>query len=425
MKDRIAIVRQHGKPLPALREALAYLGGIGEYVKPGMKVLIKPNLCIDKDWRTGTTTNPAVVEAIVHLVREAGAKEIVIGDGTTVGLSTQKVFEVTGYDRLAERLGVKLVDLNSEDTVRIDIKNPLSIKNIQVAKDVIEADCLINVPVIKTHIHTGVSISLKNMKGIISPRTKRKSHLVGLEGAIADINRSVRSSLIIVDGTVGHEGLGPQSGTPVELDLIMAGDKPLTIDTVATRIMGFNPENIKHLCYSRPYNLGTMDLDQVEICGERLDAVQKDFSSPFDAMKGGRYEGFHIFSRDACSDCIGGLMVALRRIEEDGTMNLLRKHFGNVNISLGKHRNIPDEKDKNGKWICVGKCQRAHKNGDVYIPGCPPPGFLIRDILRTIVGLEGLFEPEEFIQQERRILEVEMQEMEYQRLRKQIEMSDA
>ena len=412
MKDRIAIVKQNGNPAASLRKAMDYLGGMEKYVKPGMKVLIKPNLCIDKDWTTGTTTNPAVVEAVVSLVREAGAREVTIADGTTVGLLSEKVFKVTGYDRLAKRLGVELIDLNSEDTVRIDIENPISIKNIQVAKHVVEADCLINVPVLKTHIHTGVSISLKNMKGIISPRTKRKSHLVGLEGTIADINRHVRSNLIIVDGTIGHEGLGPQSGTPVNMGLIIAGEKPLTVDSVSTRIMGFNPENIQHLKYSIPYDLGTMDINRVEICGETIESVQKNFKSPFDAMKGGTYEDINIYSLDACSDCIGGLMVALRRIEEDGTMKLLRKHFGKVNISLGKHGNIPEHSEKDGKWICVGKCQRAHVNGDVYIPGCPPPGFLIRDILRTIVGLEGLFEPEEFIEQEKHILEVEKQEKE-------------
>ncbi len=421
MKDRIAIVKQHGEPLAALRKAMDYLGGMENYVKPGMKVLIKPNLCIDKDWTTGTTTNPAIVEAIVHLVREAGAREITIADGTTVGLSTEKVFEATGYHELAKRLGVRLVDLNSEDTVRIDIKDPISIKNIQVARSVLEADCLINVPVMKTHIHTGISVSLKNMKGVISPRTKRKSHLVGLEGTIADINRSVQSSLIIVDGTMGHEGLGPQSGTPVQMDLIIAGDKPLTVDTVTTRIMGFEPQDIKHLCYSRPYNLGTMDLEQIDIHGETIERVQMNFSSPLDAMKGGRYEDVNICSHDACSDCIGGLMVALRRIAEDGTMDLLRKYFGKINISLGKHRNIPSHDAKDGKWICIGKCQRGRTNGDVYIPGCPPPGFLIRDILRTLVGLEGLFEPDEFIEQEKHILEVEKQEKEFQELMKELQ----
>ena len=413
-KEKIAIVKQNGDPLGGLRRAMEYIGGMAKYVRPGMKVLIKPNLCIDKDWTTGTTTCPAVVEAIVHLVREAGAEEIVIGDGTTVSLSPQKVFSTTGYDRLAERLGVELLELNSDETVRVDIEDPISIKNIQVSKRVIESDCLINVPVIKTHIHTGISVALKNMKGVVSPRTKRKSHLVGLEGSIVDINRNVRCNLIIVDGTVGHEGLGPQSGSPVDMGLIIVGEKTLTIDALATRIMGLNPEEIKHLCYSMPHGLGTMNPERVEILGESLESVRRKFKSPLEAMQGGEYEGLNIYSTDTCSDCIGGLMMALKRINEDGTMDLLRQRYGKINISLGKHGKVPMHNEKDGKWICVGKCQRAHKNGDIYIPGCPPPGFLIRDVLRTNVDLEGLFEPEEFIEQEKHILKLEEQEKQLQ-----------
>jgi hypothetical protein len=192
----------------------------------------------------------------------------------------------------------------------------------------------------------------------------------------------------------------------------------LTVDSVCTRIMGFRPEDIKHLQYASQHGLGQMALEHIRLLGEKLEDVQREFESPFDAMQGGRYEGINIFSQDACSDCIGGLMVALKRIDEDGTMKLLRDMYGTVNISVGKHGSIPEHNDKVGGWICIGKCQRAHKNGDVYVPGCPPPGFLIRDVLRTIVGLEGLFEPEEFIEQERHILEVERRE-------RQLETSNA
>jgi len=406
----VAIVRCTGDVADAVQRAVGLVGGMARFVRPGAKVLIKPNLCIDKDWRSGATTNPAVVEALVGLVRGAGAGDIVVADGTTVGLSTERVFHVTGYDELARRCRVRLVDLNEDETQRIDIADPESLRNIQVAREVLTSDVVINVPLMKTHVHTTVSVSLKNMKGVISPRTKRKTHLVGLEGGIVDINRHVPVHLIVVDGIVGHEGLGPQSGDAKPMNLILAGVRPATVDAVATRIMGFDPHEIRHIATAAKRGLGEIDLERITIVGEPLESVQSSFKSPFDALAGGHYEGVNIMCRDACSDCIGGLMVALKRMDEDGSLALLRAKYACVNLSLGQNADFTSRNGGPDQWVCIGRCQRAKREGRIYVPGCPPPGFVIRDMLRNIVGLESLFHPEDFLTQEEHIVRLEEQE---------------
>ncbi|MBN1916580.1 MAG: DUF362 domain-containing protein [Verrucomicrobia bacterium] len=408
--NKVGIVRATDDVADAVRRAIDLVGGIGRFVPPGAKVLIKPNLCIDKDWRSGATTNPAVVEALVRLVRQAGAGNIVIADGTTVGLSTERVFHATGYDELARRCRVRLVDLNEDETERIDIREPESLRNIQVAREVLSSDVIINVPLLKTHVHTTVSVSLKNMKGVISPRTKRKAHLVGLEGGIVDINRHVPVHLIVVDGIIGHEGLGPQSGDAKPMNLILAGVRPATVDAVATRIMGFDPHEIRHIATAARRGLGEIDVDKIEILGTRLEDVQTAFRSPFEALAGGHYEGVNILCRDACSDCIGGLMVALRRMDEDGSLDLLRKRFEYLNLSLGQNADFSNRNGGLEQWVCIGRCQRAKRDGKVYVPGCPPPGFVIRDVLRNIIGLESLFHSEDFLVQEEHIMRLEAQE---------------
>ncbi len=408
--NRVAIVKTGGDVRDALGRAIGMVGGIARFVWPGAKVLIKPNLCIDKDWRSGATTNPAVVEALVHLVRAAGAGDIVVADGTTVGLSTARVFQVTGYDVMAARCGARLVDLNEDETDRIDIVEPESIRNIQVAREVLTSDVVINVPLLKTHVHTTVSVSLKNMKGVISPRTKRKSHLVGLEGSIVDINRHVPAHLVVVDGIVGHEGLGPQSGEPKRMDLILAGTERATVDAVATRLMGFDPHEIRHIAVAAGRGLGEIEADRIEVVGERIEDVQAQFKSSFEALAGGHYEGVNILCRDACSDCMGGLMVALKRMEEDGSLDLLRRKFSQINLSIGKNADFVSRNGGNEEWVCIGRCQRAQREGRRYIPGCPPPGFVIRDMLRNIVGLNSLFDSEEFVTQEEHIMRLEEQE---------------
>jgi len=408
--NRVAIVKTTRDVHEAVERAVDLVGGIARFVSPGAKVLIKPNLCIDKDWRSGATTNPAVVEALVHLVRDAGAGDIVVADGTTVGLSTARVFQVTGYDVMAKRCGARLVDLNEDETERIDIAEPDSIRNIQVAREVLTSDVIINVPVLKTHVHTTVSVSLKNMKGVISPRTKRKSHLVGLEGSIVDINRHVPVHLIVVDGIMGHEGLGPQSGEPKRMDLILAGARPATVDAVATLIMGFDPHEIKHIAVAAQRGLGEIEADRIEIVGERIEDVRTKFKSSSDALAGGHYDGINIMCRDACSDCLGGLMVALKRMDEDGSLDLLRDTFGCVNLSLGHNEDFAKRNGGDEKWVCIGRCQRARRDGRTYVPGCPPPGFVIRDMLRNIVGLESIYASEEFVIQEEHIVRLEQQE---------------
>ena len=413
--DEIAVVKNKGNIASAVRESIDLMGGVGKYIQRGDKVCIKPNLCMDKPNSTGVTTHPAVVESLVRMAWEAGARDVVIGDGTTVGLSTAKVFDVTGYYEMARRCGARLIDLNEDDMVRIDIKDGFALKNIHVSREVLSSECVINVPMLKTHIHTIVTVSMKNMKGVISPRTKRKCHLVGLEGSIVDINRYVRSNLIVVDGIIGHEGLGPQSGDPVRMDLIIAGDKTASVDSMCARIMGVDPFSVKYLVMAAYAGLGEVYTRKIRVLGQKIRDVRREFKSAIDALNGGKYDKINIKSCDACSDCVGGLMVALKRLDEDGALEMVRDKFGGMGVIIGKYNPDADNAapKKNGLQINIGKCQRKYKNGNDYIPGCPPPGFLIRDMIRGKVGLDPIFRPEEFVEQEEHIIKIEQAEAAY------------
>ena len=215
----------------AVRQAIADVGGISRYISLGASVLIKPNLVGARGWRTGTTTKPAVVEAIAHLAWEAGASDVVIGDGSAVGGDTNQVFQALGYNEAARRCSARLVDLNS-DPVDVELPTGVALKRIPISRTALQADVLINVPVMKTHSQTIVTLSLKNMKGVVHPLGKRKIHFSGLEQGIVDLNKALAAHLVVVDGTVGQEGLGPHAGDPVEMDLIIAGPNRVAVDSV-------------------------------------------------------------------------------------------------------------------------------------------------------------------------------------------------
>ncbi|MDI6704178.1 MAG: DUF362 domain-containing protein [bacterium] len=386
---KVSIVKIDNNIETAVKKAIDLIGGTEEIIPRGASVFIKPNLCIDMDWRSGATTNPWVVEAVVRLCWEAGSKDILIGDGPTIGLDTKRVFEATGYYELAKRLDVRLVDLNKDRVIEMEIPRAKKFKKIQVARSVAESDILINIPLLKTHIHTQISVSLKNLKGILPPSEKKRLHLIDLDQGIADINLIFTPHLILIDGIIGQEGLGPISGDPVEMNLIMAGRNPVSVDSVASIIMGYDPAEVKHLVYAYEAGLGSININEVDIKGEDIKRVAKGFRRPPTKISQEEgYPGINLIDGAACSGCIGGLVVALQRMKEKGELALIKNRYGAICVLIGPKAEAP--KDFKGKLIAIGRCNRNVRVGE-YIPGCPPQGFLIRDFFRKLVGLPYIY----------------------------------
>ncbi len=129
-------------------------------------------------------------------------------------------------------------------------------KEIKVAKRVLDADFLINVPTMKTHVATGVSLCLKNLKGVLPENEKRRSHFLGVNKFVTDLNSIVKPHLCVIDGTVAMEGDGPMQGTPVHLGVLVAGCDPVATDLIATRVMGLDPWEFKCFNYAKNRRMG-------------------------------------------------------------------------------------------------------------------------------------------------------------------------
>ena len=137
-----------------------------------------------------------------------------------------------------------------------------------MAKRVLEADRVINVPVLKTHLQTVVTGALKNLKGVVPGREKHIIHLAGLDDGIVDINTVVRTDLVVVDAIDCMEGTGgPTNGRPIRVGLIIAGDNPVEVDATCLRIMGVDPHKVAHVRKAAERGLGR--LDGFEVLGER------------------------------------------------------------------------------------------------------------------------------------------------------------
>jgi uncharacterized protein (DUF362 family) len=401
--EKVGIARVRGGDIRgAVRQAVGLVGGIGRYVRPGDRVMVKPNLVSPLDWRSGAITNPWVTAAVVEAAREAAAAEVIIAEGTTIGLDASEVFEATGYRELASQLGVELVDLNSAPKVLVEVPRGIALKSLHVTRLALEVDVVINVPVMKTHNQTTVTLALKNMKGVLPPEGKRKDHFVGLDQAIADMNTILRQTLIVVDGIVGQERNGPVFGDPVQLGLVLAAGNAVAADATSARVMGFDPERIEHISLSAALGLGP--LDDIEILGEPIEAVRRPFvPAPMDV--GDDYPGVTVVDRDACSGCWGSLASTLERMLNSGELAAVQQGYGPLRFSMGRNAEPPDD----GKpWMLYGLCQRRYRGRGLYVPGCPPEPLVTRDQLRGLVGLPPLSPASAaFIEEEQTIIEGE------------------
>jgi len=238
------------------------------------RVLIKVNFISTKTWETGATTDPIVVEAIIHGLREMPVEVHVVESDATM-TNADKAFKVTGMREMCERNGVEWINLRHiKEKVTIPVPDGETLSKIKVPRIVTES-AIISAAKLKTHSGTGVTLGMKNMFGLLPDKFKAKYHARGIGKVVVDINSVLRPALTVIDGFVAMEGRGPVHGKPVQMDLVIAGADPVATDASACRIMGIDPHEIWHVFRAHEKGLG--EIDDVEVVGERIDDVTRVF----------------------------------------------------------------------------------------------------------------------------------------------------
>ena len=237
------------------------------------RVLIKVNFITTKDWSTGATTDPIMVEALVNRLRDLG-KEVVIVESDAQTTDANKAWVASGMDELGRRLDVPFVNMRHVDEkVELEVKGGRVLKKIKVAKMVTESG-LISAAKLKTHMSTSVTLGMKNLFGMLTTKFKGKYHIRGMDKVVHDIAITIPPHLTVIDGFVAMEGRGPVHGKPVQMDTVIASTDVVGADATASRIMGFNPERIDHIRWADESGLGTMT---PEVVGETVDSVKRVF----------------------------------------------------------------------------------------------------------------------------------------------------
>jgi uncharacterized protein (DUF362 family) len=237
------------------------------------KVLIKVNFITTKTWDTGATTDPIVVEAIIKKLEDLPVKVYVVESDATL-TNADKAFEATGMKDMCSRYSVEWLNLRHvKERVKLRVPNGAALKSITVPR-IVTTSAVISAAKMKTHSNTGVTLGMKNMFGLLPDKFKGKYHLRGISKVVVDINTVLRPALTIIDGFVGMEGRGPMDGTPVQMNLIIAGADPVATDATACRAMGFNPYEITHIRKAHEKDLGS---SEAQILGEKLETVKRNF----------------------------------------------------------------------------------------------------------------------------------------------------
>ena len=238
------------------------------------QILIKPNYINSKHPSTGITTDSRVIEGVVKFLKTGNTtSNVVIGEGSGFA-DTLQAFRTAGIDAVADRWGVKLVDLNDDEFVEAQVPNPLNLKKIRVSKTAWEST-IISVPKLKPHRIATVTLSLKNMMGALA--SKGSMHRgTSLSENIADLASVLTPSLAVIDGIIAGEG-HETSGDPVPMNLVIVGTDPVAVDAVGAAVMDIAPEDVKHLLLAERKGLGTCNLANITVLGEPVEAVKRKF----------------------------------------------------------------------------------------------------------------------------------------------------
>lgn len=244
-------------------------------------VFLKPNLVAAgrflEGGSAGIVTDVRVVSALVKIFGEAGASSFKVGDGTETG-TTSEAFDDAGYDDLAAQADVELIDLNNTATVSMKDPEARFLKRVELPKVVADAGRFINLPVLKTDPLTQVSLGLSNLMGLLPLKIYDRKDLQNqVEKVLTDLNAYRPSNLVLIDGLTALEGGGPLTGERVPMNLLVASENVVAADSIACRIMGFFPEEIPSLVVASEAGLGPIGLDEIEVVGQSLTAVSRQF----------------------------------------------------------------------------------------------------------------------------------------------------
>jgi len=271
MKSRVVLVPcgtyKPEQVYRAIQKGLDLMGGIGKYVRPDEKVLIKLNLVREADAERAVTTHPVVGEMLARILDEKKYTDISIGDSGGFG-SSIRTMEHLGMREELEKYHCRMAPF--DEAVRTEFPEGIHAREFMLARDAAEADALISVSKMKTHALEHITGAVKNQYGCVQGKHKAKGHTMypsaeSMARMIVDLNRLLKPRLYIMDGIVAMEGNGPTSGDPVPMHLLLFSTDPVALDSIFARLIYLDPEVVPTETAGAQMGLGTWQEEEIEV----------------------------------------------------------------------------------------------------------------------------------------------------------------
>jgi uncharacterized protein (DUF362 family) len=264
-----------------VRDGLTELGLSPAWAR-GKSVLLKPNLVEPSRVEPHVNTHPALIRAVVEVFRSWGAREVFVAEGAGHCRDTDLILEQSGLGPELDRQGVEFVDLNYDDTtIERNRFRATGMATLHLPRSLVRADLVVSLPKMKTHHWAGVTLSMKNlfgmMPGLAYGWPKNVLHRAGIVGSILDINAAIKPHLAIVDGIVGMEGDGPIMGTPKCAGVLVIGTNLPAVDATTARLMGIDPGFVPHLAGASG-RLGPIAERHIRQRGETIASLASHFA---------------------------------------------------------------------------------------------------------------------------------------------------
>ncbi len=272
VKSTLVSIVHTDDPAGGPKKALDMIGA-GDILDRYERVLIKPNYVNASHPSTGVTTDPRVVRSIVEYLLGRGwsTRDVAVGEGGMANYNTMETFRAVGLAEELEGLGVKLIDLNAEPHVEVNIPGGKSLKSVKVARPFLDYDCILSVPKLKVHVWSLSTLSMKNMMGGILPKGIMHDDLAQ---KIVDLNRAFGPELTVIDGIIGCQG-HELACDPIQSDVIIAGEDFVAVDAVGSFLMGLEPAEVLYLKLAKKAGLGENELEKIRYAGGEISKLRK------------------------------------------------------------------------------------------------------------------------------------------------------
>lgn len=368
--------------MQAVRSAVDTMGGPGRFSNPGRKVLVKPNFC---SYSTSAMVDRRIPWAVARLFRDFGC-DVKIGENPVVDVPSRKMFSSPEIEQLRRASGVPVLNLREEEHVPIEVPGSRSCGWYAFARIALDSDLIVSVPAMRRHALLGVTLSLKNMYGLVAPSTRHRVHRSSLNWGLAEINQVLRPRLTVMDGiSIVHDG------SLYPLGYIFASDDSVAIDSLAATCMGWEPMKIDHIRCAYELGLGEIDLSKVELSGLTLEDAKKlgeknrekvaEWPDPNEIAS--QLENIELIKGEPCGSCLMSLGTAMKEI---GIDKLARAR--GLAIVIGP-KAIPREGKKN---VIVGRCSSAHDGEGIFVDFCPAYASDIKGAIEQALGERESFE---------------------------------